>query len=426
MFVRRLIQPGFFRLIGLFLAFFTGLFPGFFPSLFPAGGATAWAAPEVTGSLGVEGRYFPADPADPAQQSGDASAFADVEFHQSTAGGNWDLTVAPFYRHDGADSERTHGDLREAFVRWINPRVELAVGLRRVFWGVTESQHLVDIINQTDAVENPDGEDKLGQPMVMATIPGASGTLDLFLLPYFRARTFPGPDGRPRTPLVVDADYALYEHPDRRRHPDSAVRYKRLMGPLEAALSYFHGTGREPLLLPSATCLALGCPPGVLVPYYQQINQAGLEAQVVAGDWLWKLEAIHRSGEIGGGWSAWTAGYEYTFPAVWGTYMDLGVLTELMGDSRGNNTLSTPFEGDAMLGARLAVNDLGSTELLAGLIADPDGEWGAFAEGSRRFGNHLRVELEARLFGGGTPLAPTPFYYLRRDDYLQLTLTHHF
>ncbi|MDD7885073.1 hypothetical protein [Flavivirga sp. 57AJ16] len=31
---------------------------------------------------------------------------------------------------------------------------------------MTESNHLVDIINQTDAVETFDGEEKLGQPMV--------------------------------------------------------------------------------------------------------------------------------------------------------------------------------------------------------------------------------------------------------------------
>ena len=43
------------------------------------------------------------------------------------------------------------------------------VGVGKVFWGVTESQHLVDIINQTDLVENIDTEDKLGQPMLETT-----------------------------------------------------------------------------------------------------------------------------------------------------------------------------------------------------------------------------------------------------------------
>ena len=42
----------------------------------------------------------------------------------------------------------------------------MRLGLRKVYWGVTESQHLVDVINQTEGVENLDGEDKLGQPML--------------------------------------------------------------------------------------------------------------------------------------------------------------------------------------------------------------------------------------------------------------------
>jgi hypothetical protein len=50
----------------------------------------------------------------------------------------------------------------------------------------------VDIINQTDLVENIDGEDKLGQPMVHFSYFGDWGVVDFFLLPYLRERTYPG------------------------------------------------------------------------------------------------------------------------------------------------------------------------------------------------------------------------------------------
>ena len=96
------------------------------------------------------------------------------------------------------DSERTHFDIRELFGLWVFERWELGVGIRKVFWGVTESQHLVDIINQTDLVDSIDGEEKLGQPMVNVSIPHEWGTVDLFILPYFRERTFPGRDGTPQ------------------------------------------------------------------------------------------------------------------------------------------------------------------------------------------------------------------------------------
>ena len=52
-----------------------------------------------------------------------------------------------------------------------------------MFWGVTESQHLVDVVNQTDLVENPDGEEKLGQLMVNLTVARSWGTLNLFVAP---------------------------------------------------------------------------------------------------------------------------------------------------------------------------------------------------------------------------------------------------
>ena len=58
--------------------------------------------------------------------------------------------------------QRTHGDIRE--LAYVHARVMIGsfvVGIRKEFWGVTEFQHLVDVINQTDGVEDFDGEDKL-------------------------------------------------------------------------------------------------------------------------------------------------------------------------------------------------------------------------------------------------------------------------
>ena len=66
------------------------------------------------------------------------------------------LTFAPFFRKDQRDSERTHADIRE--LSWVhyNDNWELRSGVRRVFWGVTEFQNIVDVINQKDTVEGLD------------------------------------------------------------------------------------------------------------------------------------------------------------------------------------------------------------------------------------------------------------------------------
>ena len=58
--------------------------------------------------------------------------------------------------------------------------------------GVTESRHLVDVLNQVDGVEDIDEEDRLGQPMINISTQRDWGSVDLFVLPGFRERTFAG------------------------------------------------------------------------------------------------------------------------------------------------------------------------------------------------------------------------------------------
>ena len=72
-----------------------------------------------------------------------------------------------------------------------------------VFWGVAESVHLVDIVNQADFKEDIDGEQKLGQPMAMFTLEDDQASLSLFALFGFRPRAFPEEQGRFR--VVGDA-----------------------------------------------------------------------------------------------------------------------------------------------------------------------------------------------------------------------------
>ena len=105
------------------------------------------------------------------------------------------FTTQLFVREDSMDDERSHADIRELSWLYYSDDWELRLGISKVFWGVAESQHLVDIINQTDAVENVDGEDKLGQPMINLTLIRDWGNVDLFVLPYLRERTFTGVNG---------------------------------------------------------------------------------------------------------------------------------------------------------------------------------------------------------------------------------------
>ncbi len=374
-------------------------------------------ANELTGYVAIEGRLFFDDSLHTGQREQQSSIIAKPEyFHE------WKesiLTVAPFFRLDSADSKRSHVDIREFFVLWYPEAFELGIGIRKVFWGVTESQHLVDIINQTDLVELPDGEEKLGQPMVNLSLLRDWGTLDLYLLPYFRERTFPSLKGRLRSSLVVETDRTRYESGAKQHHLDVAARYSQTFGDWDVGLSYFQGTGREPTLIPGAD--ASGNP--VLIPFYEQIGQTGLELQWVVEEWLWKLEMIHRVGQ-GDSFEAWTGGFEYTFTALFGSKMDLGVIGEWLHDTRGE-AAPTPFEEDIMVGFRLGVNDMASTELLFGVIQDLERSDRILSlEASRRITDHWKIEIEAFIFARQSP--NELLFSQRDDDFLQASLFYHF
>ncbi len=78
-----------------------------------------------------------------------------------------------------------------------------------------------------------------------------------------------------------------------------------------------------------------------------------------------------------------------------------------------------------MFGLRIAVNDIGSTEALLGVVQDIDTPARTlFIESSRRFGDHLKVGLEASLFSE-LPAADL-LYGLRDDDFIKIEAAYWF
>src|ERR1700752_1534931 len=142
----------------------------------------AEGAGDLSGFVATDFRAFAESPALPRQRANtiSPSLFFQPEYRYVWNSEKDRVTVVPFLRLEYDDAHRRHFDLRE--LQWLHMGSgwDLLVGVSKVFWGVTESRHLVDIINQTDLVEDPDEEDKLGQPMVNLAIRRESGTLSLF------------------------------------------------------------------------------------------------------------------------------------------------------------------------------------------------------------------------------------------------------
>ncbi len=370
---------------------------------------------DISGNISIEGRHFSHDGLYPGQENGGISISLQPEFRKRWDNDRKSFTFIPFYRWDDKDDERTHGDIRQLDSIVAQGDWEYQLGISKVFWGVTESQHLVDIINQTDSVENVDGEDKLGQPMFRISRIMDNGSIGLYVLPYFRERTFPGVSGRLRSPLVVDTDNPLYESDDEERHIDYAVRWSHTFDDVDLGLSYFDGTSREPELQLNGN---------KLTPLYRQIQQVGLDLQYTSESWLWKLEALRRENNDTG-YNAAVGGFEYTFVGINDSSADLGAIAEYHIDSR-DELATTPFQHDVFLGARFTLNDAQSTELLAGGVFDLDNNSKSFRiEASRRIGDNVKVSLEAQAITS-TEVDDRILHSLRTDDFIQLEIQRFF
>jgi len=370
--------------------------------------ATAVQAGEWRGYIAGEWLGFLQDPAFEDQHRSYLSLATEPEYFHKWNNRSDLFTFKPYGLLDQHDPERTHADIRE--LSWDHAAYdwELRAGISKVFWGVTESVHLVDIINQTDLVVNIDGEDKLGQPMLKLTLIRDWGVVDMFLLPGFRERTFPGKQGRPRFAIPIHEKSARYESAAEEWHTDAAIRWSDSIGAFDIGLAHFYGTSREPRFLaePSAINPVTGRIDH-LNPYYEIINQTSIDLLAIYGSWLWKLEAFTRSGQ-GDRINTAAGGFEYTFVGVRSTQIDIGVITEYLYDSRGDKldpgkalasepfSLS-PFQNDLVLGSRFTLNDVNGSELLASVILDLEGGGQSYnIEASRRIGNDWKLSLEAR------------------------------
>ncbi len=383
---------------------------------------------ELRGEASVEAILFPDDPLFPGQEDQSLSfAFEPtgiLEWNSVEGLGGADVTatIRPFFRVDTQDDARTHADLREAKVDLRFGDTDVTIGNDIVFWGKTEVDQIVDIVNQVDGVEGTDGEDKLGQPMVavrrIVEAGAFSGQASAFYFPYFRERTFLGTESRLRNGIVVDGNDARYETGAEEWTPSFAARLAGFYGDVDAGLHVFHGLSRDPAFEFTS--------PTSLRPVYGRITQIGLDAQYTSGATLWKAEAIGRFDQRNlafekEDYAAAIAGVEHTLYGIGDSNADLGLIAEYAYDSRGSNAL-TPFENDAVIGARLALNDTqDSSALFTAAIDTETAETVLRLEAERRLGDSFKLEIVGQAFFNTDEASL--FNSLRDDHSLRITLS---
>ena len=432
-------------------------------------GAGAAMAGDFEARLAVsaESRFYTQEPQydDQTQIYVQPSVAVEPELDYRFENGTDRLTFVGFGRYDPNDTRRTHVDVREAYWLHEGDGWDSLIGINRVFWGVTESRHLVNIVNQIDGVEDIDNEDFLGEPMINLNIDSGFGRFGFYVMPGFRERTFVEDDARLRGPLPIDESRSEIEGDWDKKSVDFALRYENTFGPADIGLSYSHGISREPWLTPrvnspfplledavndyladqnsfddlddlrDSVCDVIDCDGGliselgdlVLAPRYDKIDQIGLDLQAAQGDWLFKLESMVRFGHAQTIFAA-VGGFEYTFFDVGETGADVGLLAEYLFDSRDPDRIDVPptiYDNDVFVGSRIALNDIGSTNLLGGAVVDVDNqEIAASIEASTRIVDNLVLGVEGRFFFNEA--SKGLLSSVAKDDFVNLRMTWSF
>jgi len=371
-------------------------------------------ASDWSNELDLEYRYFTND----AQFEGQASQSRSVVYRpvwtHTSESGNSLFDFRGFARYDQDDEERTHLDINELAWTYIQGDWEVKSGIGKVYWGVAESQHLVDIVNQTDLVDSGTGDAKLGQPMVAVSRFTDVGEFSGYVLPYFRERTFAGTPGRLRPNPIVDTDAPAYESASEEKHVDYALRWAHTIGSVDVGLSYFDGTGRDPEFSINKAGTAL-------TPNYVQIEQFGLDVQATLDSWLLKFEAINRNADEqyqNQKYHALVTGFEYSFYDVAHSGIDVGLVGEYAYDDRES---LDDLKSVGFAAVRLGFNDEQSTDLLVGCTVT--GNICAL-EGSRRLGDDFKLSISGNLYSGIS--SDSVLASQSEDDYLQVNLRYFF
>ncbi len=385
---------------------------------------------DFSGSLSFESRQFSQSGAYPGQ-SRQASGFVfEPQLYIEDESG-WSFNLSAFHRHDNSDPKREHTDIREAFFLIFGETQqnawELRLGVDHVFWGVAESVNMVDIINQSDVIEDPLGKENMGQLMAHLTLSGDWGVADLFYLPNHRKRIFPGHRGRLRSALVVDNKLTTYESKSGRQHDDYAARFTTSIGAADVGISVFDGTSRDPSLILHQEKID-SIP--VLRPHYERIRQYGLDAALPAGDFLFKLEAIERENSSNSAqekqdYSAWVVGGEYSLYSVLDSVADVTFFGEWVYDDRKQKATGT-FQDELFLSTSISFNDVSGTQLSFAVFEDLDYDSSTYAvELKRRFNDQWSWKFEANSVKRSDQKDRNQ-YPIRRDSFADFSVIYNF
>jgi len=365
---------------------------------------------------------FPESPLYAGQKDNNYSIALESELYAEWDKGD-SFVFTPFILLDSYDDNRSHLDIREALYSWYGDDWESSVGIGQVFWGVTESKNLVDIINQFDAVYDPLFKTKLGQPLTNLTLIRDSGYYELFILPYFRERTSPGKKGRLRGDPEFSKGGTKFEGGSQWT-PELAVRWSNSFNDYDLSMHSFFGYSRAPSIDVMIVDGQLKYEPN-----YQRVRQIGGTVQKTSEATLYKMEWLAKDGQKDanfrrGGYFSTVFGFEHTLYKAIDEGGDLGFLMEYNFDSRRSRS-NDSLQDDIFIAARITLNDPDDTQMLFGSILDLDGDGQMYqVDFGKRLNDSLTFGVKGAVYQNGR--YNSNLYILRQDSWVEINLKQYF
>lgn len=367
---------------------------------------------ELSGSAGITYRHYWDDPLYIEQKDGDTTEIVIKPEVKNEISNQLKFKFRGFVRESNNDGARNHSDIRELLLTFHQGSFDLSAGIGKVFWGVTESRHLVDVINQVDLIEDFLEEEKLGQPMINFSTVTELGAVSFYWLPYFRKREFPDIEQRFRYPPAFQVNDPVFLDGRHNKHRDYALRYSNSWDEIDLGVSFFDGNGRTPWFVTID---------GIVKPVYSREKQLGFDLQYTIDAWLIKHESVYNQNDFEDYFST-VNGFEYTFFQLNDGSFDLGVLFEHLYSNK-NDVVDDVFNNDVFAGVRVALNDVQSSSLLFGVIYDPESSEGIIKfESEKRIGEDWTISINAiRVLN-----PKLNFQSFSNDSFIEATVLYHF
>ena len=322
-----------------------------------------------------------------------------------------------FFRYDMEDSQRTQFDIRELYVFFPISQFEFSLGVKQIFWGVVESVNVANFINQKDYMEDPVGQQKLGQSMFHTKIFVSDLTLSLMILPQFREMDFPDSSSYFAPPLPVLTDQSKFESKDGKNTLELAARINYPISNFDLNLIYFDGINRSPRL----DIVAQSFTDFVIEPYYFDVTLIGGYGELAIKEFLFKVEAVQAKTSFADEMLS-VYGTEYNLSSIAGI-STISFAFEYLDQVEIDPNLS-PFNDSIFFGANFIFEDDANSNLVVShLHNDKAQSSGTFLEFSRRLAENFRFTASAVLLD---IRQETPNAVFARDDFVQLDLDWHF